>query len=285
MPNPIGVNTWTWVSPFTTDKAPALFSKIKQMGFNIVELPVEDPSHVEAGAIKRLLDENGLTATVCGAFGPSRDLASDDPANIRNSLGYLRELVQFAQGVGATVVAGPMYSAVGKARQVPPDVRKAEFDMAVGGLKQAASVAADHGVTLAIEPLNRFETDMVNTAAQARAMVDAVDHPNVGIHLDTFHMNIEEENVYDAILLAGKELKHVHASESHRGTPGKGLAAWDDLARGLKEVGYTGPVVIETFTPEVKEIARAAAIWRPLAPSQDSLASEGMGFLRRLLAK
>jgi D-psicose/D-tagatose/L-ribulose 3-epimerase len=177
-----------------------------------------------------------------------------------------------------------MYSAVGKARQVPPDVRRSEFERAAAGLRKAAEIAANHGVTLAIEPLNRFETDMVNTAVQARAMVDAVDHPSVGIHLDTFHMNIEEENVYDAILLAGKDLKHVHASESHRGTPGKGLAAWDDLAGGIKAVGYTGPVVIETFTPEVKEIARAAAIWRPLAQSQDLLASEGLEFLRRLLA-
>lgn len=284
MSNPIGVNTWTWVSPFTTDMAPALFSKIKQMGFDIVELPVEDPSHVEAGPIKRLLDENALGATVCGAFGPNRDLASDEDANVQNSLTYLRALIEFAQGVGANVVAGPMYSAVGKARQVPPDVRRAEFDRAVAGIRKAAVVAADHGVTLAIEPLNRFETDLVNTASQARAMVDAVGHPNVGIHLDTFHMNIEEENVYDAILLAGKDLKHVHASESHRGTPGKGLAAWEDMARGIKAVGYTGPVVIETFTPEVKEIARAAAIWRPLAESQDLLASEGLAFLRKLLA-
>lgn len=283
MPNPIGVNTWTWVSPFTTDKAAGLFTKIREMGFDIVELPVEDPSHVDAAPIKALLQENRLGATVCGAFGPNRDLASDDPANIQNSLDYLGKLIAFAQGVGATVVAGPMYSAVGKARQVPPDVRKAEFDRAVAGIKKAAVIAADHDITLAVEPLNRFETDMINTSAQVRALVDAVGHPNVGVHLDTFHMNIEEENVYDAILLAGKDLKHVHASESHRGTPGKGLAAWDDLARGLKAVGYTGPVVIETFTPEVKEIARAAAIWRPLAESQDLLASDGLAFLRGLL--
>jgi D-psicose/D-tagatose/L-ribulose 3-epimerase len=279
-----GVNTWCWVSPFTTAEADALFPKIKSMGFDLVELPVEDPSHYDATAIRPKLEAAGLGATVCGAFGPNRDLASDDSAVIEEAVRYIQDVLKIASGVGATVVAGPMYSAVGKARQVPPDVRKRERDRAVAGLKRLGPIAGDHGVKLAVEPLNRFETDMVNTAAQAISIVDEVGHPNVGVHLDTFHMNIEEESAYEAIKATGKRLYHVHASESHRGTPGKGTAQWDDLARGLKDVGYSGPVVIETFTPAVKEIARAAAIWRPLAPSQDYLAEEGLRFLKGLLA-
>jgi D-psicose/D-tagatose/L-ribulose 3-epimerase len=145
-------------------------------------------------------------------------------------------------------------------------------------------MASDTGVRLAIEPLNRFETDLINTAERARELIDAVGSPAVGLHLDTFHMNIEESSPYEAILTAGDRLYHVHASESNRGTPGTAQANWDDLARGLRAVGYEGAVVIETFTPAVQAIARAAAIWRPLAPSQDSLASEGLKFLRGLLA-
>src|SRR5579872_2641742 len=284
MPITFGVNTWTWVSPFTTESARTLFPKIRSMGFDLVEIALEDPSHVDGGEVRRMLADNGLGVVVCGAFGPGRDLANDDPAIVQQGLQYIEQALDVGTQVGAKSFVGPMYSAVGKARQVPPDVRKREFERAVEGLKRAGALASDRGLTLGIEPLNRFETDMINTAAQVRTLIDAVGSPAVKIHLDTFHMNIEEESVYEAILTAGKDLCHVHASESNRGTPGKGLAGWEDLRRGLVEVGYAGPVVIETFTPDVKEIARAAAIWRPLAPSQDRLASDGLAFLRGLLA-
>jgi D-psicose/D-tagatose/L-ribulose 3-epimerase len=283
MPNPIGVNTWTWVSPFKTGDARTLFPKIRAMGFDIVEVALEDPSIVDAVEVRSVLQDNGLQITVCGAFGPSRDLASDDPVLVQGGLDYIKSALEFAEGVGSKLLVGPLYSAVGKARQVPPDVRRQEFDRAVEGIKKAAVMAADKGIMLGIEPLNRFETDLINTAAQARSMVDAIGHPSVGIHLDTFHMNIEEDSVYEAVIIAGKDLCHVHASESNRGTPGNGLAAWKELAEGIKEIGYTGPIVIETFTPDVKEIAKAAAIWRPLAVSQDSLASEGLAFLKKLM--
>ncbi len=283
MSNQIGVNTWTWVSPLKTSDCSTLIPKVKQMGFDVVELPLEDISLLDAGAIRGMLEDSGLGVTVCGAFGPSRDLSSDDPAIVGQALDYIRESLDFCQTVGAEVYAGPIYAAVGKARHLPADERKAEFQRAVNGLGKAAALAQDRGVRLAIEPLNRFETDVINTAKQAREAVDRVSHPALGIHLDTFHMNIEEDSVYDAVLTAGDKLFHVHASESNRGTPGKGLADWQQLGRGLREAKYNGPIVIETFTPDVKEIARAAAIWRPLAPSQDYIATEGLRFLRGLL--
>jgi D-psicose/D-tagatose/L-ribulose 3-epimerase len=138
-------------------------------------------------------------------------------------------------------------------------------------------------VTLAIEPINRFEIDLINTCAQAKKMIKDVDHPNVKIHLDTFHMNIEEKSFYDAIVLAGKDLAHIHACENDRGAPGSGVIDWADVAKGLKKVGYKGECVIESFTPECKAIAAAAAIWRPLAKSQDSLASDGVKYLKKVL--
>ena len=138
-------------------------------------------------------------------------------------------------------------------------------------------------MTIGVEPLNRFETDMINTAEQALNLISAVGHPALKILLDLFHMNIEEYSVYDAVLAAGDKLCHVQVSECNRGTPGQGTAPWEQLKRGLDEVGYKGAVVIETFTPEVKEIARAASIWRPLAASQDAIAEGGLKFLRTLL--
>jgi D-psicose/D-tagatose/L-ribulose 3-epimerase len=217
-----GVNTWTWVSPFTTDSAKTLFPKISDMGFDLVEIALEDPALVDAEEIRSLLADNALGVTICGAFGPNRDLTHEDPAIVQQSLDYIKQSLEIAEHIGAKLLVGPIYSAVGKARQVPPDVKKREFDQAVEGLKKAGRMAEDHGVTLGIEPLNRFETDLVNTAAQALEMALAVDNPSVRIHLDTFHMNIEEESVYEAVKLAGSNLCHVHASESNRGTPGMG---------------------------------------------------------------
>ena len=281
MGNPIGVNTWVWVSPFTTNQT-RLFGKIKNMGFDVVELPVEDPKHVNAKKIREALDRYGLQATVCGVFSPDRDLTSDKVKDQQNGLRYIRQCVDFCAAIGCPTFAGPMYSAVGKARGVPASQRKKEWNLAVKNLRQAAQHAGDQGVTLAIEPLNRFETDLVNMASQAVQLCKDVGHPAMGVHLDSFHMNIEEKDVVAACQLAGKRIAHVHASESDRGTPGTGQCDWNGLAKGLKAVGYTGPVVIETFTPAVKSIARAAAIWRKLAPSQDGLAREGCAFLKKL---
>ena len=154
----------------------------------------------------------------------------------------------------------------------------------VENLNLLAAYAGDKGVMLCLEPLNRFETSFINLASQAVDVVDRVGHPNMQILLDTFHMNIEEKSLGDAIRLAGPRLKHFHACENDRGAPGSGNVQWQDVRQGLKDIGYDGPVVIESFTAKVKSIARAAAIWRALAPTQDDLARDGVRFLKPLLA-
>jgi len=278
-----GVNTWVWTSPLTTESARELIPKVKAMGFDLFEIPLEDLSLLDAVTIRRLLADHGLAASACGAFGPTRDLSSDDATTFINAFDYIHQCLVFCRDVGARIFAGPMYAAVGKARLLSPDERKVEFDRSVSGLRAMAAMAADYGVTLGIEPLNRFETDMVNTAAQAVAMCDAIAHPAAQIMLDGFHMNIEETNIAEAIQLAGHRLCHAQVSDSHRGAPGAGLMRWDQFKAGLETINYQGAVVIESFTPGVKEIARAAAIWRPLAPSQDALAQDGLRFLKGLL--
>jgi D-psicose/D-tagatose/L-ribulose 3-epimerase len=173
---------------------------------------------------------------------------------------------------------------VGKRRHVPPEQRKIEWERAVVGLRRAGEMAADHGVTLAVEPLNRFETDLVNTAEQLVRLLRDVAHPAVRGHLDTFHMNIEEKDLAAAVKLVGADLAYLDASESDRGVPGSGQVDWEGLARGLREISYAGDCVIESFTPDCQAIAAAAAIWRPLARSQDAIAADGLRFLRGLLA-
>ena len=152
------------------------------------------------------------------------------------------------------------------------------------GLRKAAKVAADHGVKIALEPLNRFETDLVNTAEQVMRLIKDIGEKNVGAHLDTFHMNIEEKNTYDAIKRAGDRLFHFHACENDRGAPGSGTNIdWEGTAKALKEINYQGDAVIESFTPACKTIAGAAAVWRQFETSQDALAENGLAFLRKTL--
>ncbi|MEI8090211.1 MAG: sugar phosphate isomerase/epimerase [Opitutaceae bacterium] len=279
----LGINSWVWTSPMS-DASAELIYRAKAMGFDAFEVAVEDPAHFAAdGAVTRALRETGLKPIVCGAFGPTRDLTHEDERFRRESITYIRGALALAQAWGSTVLAGPVYSAVGKRRQLPDAQRKIEWQRAVVGLREAGKIAADAGVTLAIEPLNRFETDLVNTSAQAVRLVDEVGSMAVKIHLDTFHMHIEEKSLLEAIRLAGPRLAHVHGCENDRGAPGTGLVAWGQVAQGLREIGYSGSVVIESFTPECQAIADAAAIWRPLAATQDALASEGLKFLRGLL--
>jgi len=276
-----GANTFIWTSPLRTESLQQIVPKARQMGFDLVELALEDPALIDVALARRLLDDHGLGATACAALGPQRDLSSDDEGIRQNGLAYIRACIDACQALGARLLVGPIYSAVGKARLLSREERAAERGRAVKSLRELAPYAGDRGVTLAIEPLNRFETDMINLAEQAISLVDEVGHPNVQIMLDTFHMNIEERSLARAIVSAGHRLVHVHTCENDRGAPGSGHVPWGEVVGALKEIGYDGALVIESFTPGVKEIARAAAIWRPLAPSEDDLARDGLAFLKR----
>lgn len=274
-----GVSTWVWTSPFNTDSV-SLFPKIKEMGFDVVEIPVEDPEVIDGKKVKEALDEHGLEALVCGAFGPGRDFTNDDPAVHRQCFDYMDALMDLCTQWDIDFVAGPMYSAVGKARLVPPEQKKREWELAVTNLRKVAGKAADKGLQLAIEPLNRFESDLINTTADARRLVDDIDHPAAKIMVDGFHMSIEEHDLEEAIKIAGDDLIHVQTSENYRGTPGTGQTNWDSFRRGLQAIDYNGVVSIESFTSDNQELADAVCIWRPLAEDQDELARNGLSFLK-----
>jgi D-psicose/D-tagatose/L-ribulose 3-epimerase len=278
-----GASTFIWVSPFS-NKTLGLVKKVREMGFDIIEICIEDPATIDVSRINEALKENDLKATICGAFGPDRDASSDD-RNIRaNAVKYLEACIDAARELSSPFVAGPMYSAVGKTRLLSPDERAKQWSLAVETLKPLAEYAGQRGVQLAIEPLNRFETDFINTVEQGLDLVGRIGTPNVGLLVDTFHMNIEEKDIPAAIRKAGSKVFHFHSCENDRGTPGTGHVEWKEVASALREINYQGPVVIEAFTTDITEIARAVSLWRPLAPSQDSLAQEGLNFLRKIFA-
>lgn len=280
----LGVSTWLWTSPFRTEEAPVLFEKIAGMGYRAVEIAVEDPTLIDTKAVKAALASNGLDVIICGAFGPTRDLTSDDE-NLRNTgMAYIESCLEIAEALGARIFAGPMYSAVGKARMVPAEQRVIEWERAVTGLRTVCSKAENSGVDIALESLNRFESDLVNNVDDLLRMINDINHPAAKICLDMFHMNIEEPDPEAAIRKAADKLVHIQVAENYRGTPGSGNASWDAYYRGLSAIGYQGVVSIESFTPENKELAEAVCIWRNLAESQDAFGRDGYVFLEKWIA-
>ena len=279
----IGVNAWVWTSPVNTVEFGRLAPMVKRMGFDLIEFGVESTTDLDYATASDIARANGLGVSVCAAMGPDRDLIHADESIRKNGMEYVRHCIDAAKTVGAPNVIGPLYSAVGRTWQSTGDERKRDTDLLVRQLKDLSNYAADRGVGLAVEPLNRFETSFMNLASQAIEVVDRVDHPSCGILLDTFHMNIEERSIGDAIRAAGKRVRQIHTCENDRGAPGSGHVPWQEVANACRDIGFTGPYVIESFTDKVKSIARAAAIWRNFAPTQDALAEDGLKFLRKLL--
>lgn len=281
--NPIGANTWIWVSPATDERLADLAPRIRDWGFDVIELPIEQPGDWDPGRTAELLTELGLGATTCAVMPAGRDLATDDHEVVRATQAYLRDCVDAAARIGAGVVAGPMYAPVGWTPLLDVDERRAAVKRLVEALRSPSDYAAQHDVRLGIEPLNRFETSLINTVEQAMEVIEAVDSPSCGLTIDTFHLNIEEKDPAAAIRSAGEHLAHVQVCGNDRGAPGSDHIDWGAHAAAWGAIGYDGPVCIESFTSENRTIARAAAIWRPLAPTQDQLATDGLAFLRGLL--
>jgi D-psicose/D-tagatose/L-ribulose 3-epimerase len=283
--NQIGITTWVWTAPLSNEELPSIAAHIAELGFDLVEVPVEgttDLDYVKAAAV---IKEVGLAASVCAVMSPDRDLIHPDEGIRSNGVAYVRHCIDAAHTLGARNVIGPIYSAVGRQWQPTPDERNRDVDLLVRQLRSLAEYAGERGVVLGLEPLNRFETSFINLAEQGIEVVDRVDHPSCGLLLDTFHMNIEERSIGEAIRAAGRRLRHLHACENDRGTPGTGHVPWREVADACRTINYDGPVVIETFTDRVKTMARAVAIWRPLAPSPEFLAREGLRHLRSLFAR
>ena len=277
-----GINTFLFTSPFTNDST-KLFPKFKKWGFETVEIPVEDPSHIDPAHVKRELDRNGLVCgSVCACMGPDRDLRGDEAAQ-KTGLDYMMKLIDQMVELDCPSLIGPVYSSVGRADAVPEAEYKRQWKTVVGHLKTLCKHAQKNGKQVCMEPLNRFETDFMNTADQALKMVADVNSPALKIHLDTFHMNIEEKDQARAIRKVGKLLGHFHACGSDRGTPGNDHIDWEPIAKALKAVKYQGDVVIESFTTDVKVIARAAAIWRRMEPTTEEIAVKGLKFLKKTL--
>src|SRR5262245_27068881 len=278
----LGINTFLFTLPFTNEST-KLFPKFKKWGFKTVEIPVEDPSHIDPAHVKAELDKHGLACgSVCACMGPGRDFRGT-PEEQKTAMDYCRALIDQMVVLDCPSLIGPVYSVVGKADAVEAEQQKQEWALVVANLKELASYAAARGKQICVEPLNRFETDFLNTCDQCLKLIKAVGAKNVKAHLDTFHMNIEEKSQGPAIRKAGKLLGHFHACGSDRGTPGNDHIHWKSIAKALKKIRYKGDVTIESFTPDVLVIAKAASIWREMEPHKNDIAVKGLKFLKKAL--
>lgn len=274
-----GVNTMVWTTRVSEEQRP-LFSRIKEWGFDGVELFLSSAEPANLPAVKRMLDDLGLERAACSVLPREANLISADAQMRARGVEFLKQCVERTAELGGRLICGPLYAGLGvmTGRRRTED----EWRWAAEGLRDAAARGRELGVTLCIEPLNRFETYFLNTLEDAARLVHDTRSPNVRIHFDTFHANIEERHPAESLRLVAKELGHVHLSENDRGIPGTGHNDWRGVFLTLKEIGYDGWMTIESFAQPEPELAAAAAIWRDLAPSGDDLARRGLQFAKAL---
>ena len=278
----LGVNTWVWTSPLTDAALERLAPRVADWGFDTIELPVEDAGDWDPRRARALLDDLGLSATVVLVMGPGRELVFTDTATRAATRDYLKRVVDAAETVGSPVVAGPAYASVGRTWRLSPDERAALPGVLAEALSPVVEHASAAGVAVAVEPLNRYETSVLNTVDQTLEALAELPREHCGLALDLYHLNIEEKDIANAIERASGMLKHVQVCANDRGTPGADHLGWSRIVTALDKTGYSGPLVIESFTSDNASIAAAASVWRPLAATQDAIAVDGLAFLRGL---
>jgi len=255
-----------------------LIDHAKELGFDALEIPLVVTSTIDAAATKARASAAGIEILCGGICLAQADPTGEDEETRNNAREYLRERVRLASEIGASTMSGVFYSTPG--RKLMPTEK--HWEWAATALREAARFARDLGVTLGIEPVNRFENFLINTAEQALRLREMIGEPNVGILLDSFHMNIEEDNLHEATAKAAPYLCHFHLCENHRGEVGTGLVNFDEIFRALAEAGYSGTAGLEMFSSVV---APAFCMWRGAPEPMDDVSARSLAYLRRLEAK
>jgi D-psicose/D-tagatose/L-ribulose 3-epimerase len=276
-----GMNLLLWTGHVSAEHFP-LLAALKKTGFDGVELPLFGGDAAHYRTVRKELDNLGLASTTVTVVNADNNPISPDAGIRRKALDHLRWAIEMTATLGGEFLCGPYHSAIGVFSGVGPtgDEKKRAADV----LRQAAEEAAKAKITLAIEYLNRFECYFLTTAADAKALVQAVGHPNFRMMYDTFHANIEEKHAAPVIESVRDVTVHVHISENDRGTPGTGHVAWDETFQALKKTNYSGWMVIEAFGRALPDLAAATKIWRDLFPSPEEVYTQGLRFMKEKMA-
>lgn len=269
--NPIGIISMQYARPFTEAHF-HLFDQVRDTGFDFIELLVPEPGELDLGKTRQALNDAGLNVVLAARVNMQRNIASDERSARDRGVSYLKYAIEAAAELGAPIVGGPLTgNPLVFAGRPPSPVtdkqRESRKTYCIDGLSEAAKAAQACDVVLGLEPLNRFESDVLCTTQQAIELLDAVNHPNLKIMLDTFHMAMEEASIAEAIHLAGSRIGHFQANENHRGFLGTGSINWVDVCRALRAVQYTGPISLEPFRRNDDRFGVPIAQWRP--PHED----------------
>jgi len=285
--NPIGIISMQYNRPFVAADF-AQFDRWKSAGYDFAELLVPEPGELDLAATRRALADAGLGVVLAARVNLDRNLTSDDAAKRQAGQDYLRYCAETAQALGASVVGGPLYGNplvfAGRAPHVVSEsLRQSRVDWTVEGLKIGAEAAAQCGIKFGVEPLNRFETDVLNTTRQGVALMALVQHKSVGLVLDTFHMNMEDDDICTALREGAAHMVHFQANENHRGYLGTGHIDWNPVVRTLAEIGYTGTISLEPFRRRDERIGIPFAQWKPPAKDEQEELTAACGFLKNLI--
>ena len=277
-----GLNMLVYTPTFSKEKAD-LIKKVADMGYDGVEIPFNDLSVLDPAATRQAREKAGVGLTSCCVMMEASNPCSPKAAVRKAAVERLKMLVDITAEMGGDAAAGPLYSPVRYLTGKGPTAD--EWKGCAEVLRAAAEHAEKAKINLAIEPLNRFETYVINTVADAARMCKDVGHPRLKVQVDTFHCHIEEKDTAAAIRACGSLVGHFHASESDRGTPGTGQVAWRESFAALKDIGYDRWVTIESFAIGIADLCKAACIWRPIYKSADGLAKNGLAFLKKTAAE
>ena len=269
-----GIHSSIWTMSWTPDAAERAVGEAVRHGFDFVEVALLDPPMVDAAHSRALFEKAGIAA-VCSLGLPETCWPSRDPGA---GLDFLKVALDKTAAMGAQALTGVTYGGIGERTGLPPT--EAELDRVARCLEGAARHARGLGIAFGIEPVNRYESHLINTGWQAVAMLERVGADNIFIHLDTYHMNIEEKGAANGILAARDHLRYIHLSESDRGVPGKGTCDWDEIHAALAAIGFSGGLAMESFMNMPPEIAYGLSVWRPVAESTEEVIGEGLPFLR-----
>jgi D-psicose/D-tagatose/L-ribulose 3-epimerase len=276
----IGIHAYAYCSQWSNDSLD-LINRIKDLGLDFIEIPLMVLEDLDIDAVSNRLSIVGLDVVTSTVLDETTYITSDDPKIRANGVEYLKACIKATHDIGGTSFSGVIYSQHTKITQEGPSEYTWKFSAEC--LKKVAQYAKPLGVTVGIEPVNRYETYLVNTCEQALKLIKMIDEDNIRIHLDTYHMNIEEKSFYEATKLAGDNLIHYQLCENDRGIPGTGLVDWDGIFRALVEINYQGYAALESFVDMTDNMN--TWVWRKLAPSGDILIKEGAAFIRSMQKK
>ena len=274
-----GGHALVWAGDWSPAGARAAISGAARAGYDYVEVALLDPWSVDTAMTKDLLTEYGVRAHASLGLSFETDVTSTNPAVVAKGDELLRKATDVLHALGGTELCGVLYSALGK---YPGPASKESYANSVSAMQRLGDYAADKGITVSLEVVNRYETNIMNTGLEGLAFLDQVNRSNVLLHLDTYHMNIEEDGMEKSVLAAGDRLGFVHIGESHRGYLGTGNVDFDTFFKALKKINYQGPITFESFSSAVvdKALSNALCVWRNLWSDSDDLASTALKFMK-----